>query len=127
MISHFTQVLNQLFANHQTGNVFTIAVVVIQFELVHFAVAVRLRLCGCQSGGGGRLDGLLLLFVGFPVRLLIEIVEQEIEENTVGQCEEDRPARIAAIGVEQLRGMEKGQAELNLQWGIGWYLECAAF
>lgn len=53
----------------------------------------------------------LLLLVG----LLIEVVEQEVEEHSVGQGEADRPSWIAAVGVEQLSLMNEGAAELDLK------------
>lgn len=62
-----------------------------------------------------RADRVRFGVVRLPVRLLIEVVEQEIEEYAVRQREEDGPARVAAIGVDQLRRVQKGQAELDLE------------
>lgn len=53
----------------------------------------------------------LLLLVG----LLVEVIEQEVEEHSVGQGEADRPSWIAAVGVEQLSLMNEGAAELDLK------------
>lgn len=64
-------------------------------------VAVLIRLGLCYR---------LLLLVG----LLIEVIEQEVEEHSVGQGEADRPSWIAAVGVEQLSLMNEGAAELDL-------------
>lgn len=49
------------------------------------------------------------------VRFLVEIVEQEVEEDGIGQCEADRPAWIATFRPQQLRRMNECQTELNLK------------
>lgn len=104
------------------------AIVVIEMRRCDFAIVQRQRLlvahCICNGRGHRRrcigqgcrhTDGFLLLLGRFLVGLLVEIVEQEIEEYAVGQREEDRPSRVAAIGVDQLGGMQEGQTELDLQ------------
>lgn len=56
------------------------------------------------------LGGCLLLLVG----LLVEVVEQEVEEDGVGQGEAHGPPRIAAVRVQQLGLVDEGAAELDL-------------
>jgi len=58
------------------------------------------------------LGGLLFLLVG----LLVEVVEQEVEEDCVGQGEAHRPPGVATIRVQQLGLVDEGAAELDLQW-----------
>lgn len=56
----------------------------------------------------------LLVVLRLLVGLLVEIVEQEVEEDAVGQRQEDGPARIAAVGVQQLGRVQECQTELDL-------------
>lgn len=58
--------------------------------------------------------GVLLALGRWHVRLLVEVVEQEVEEDGVRQREDDRPARVAALVPQQLRRMQECQAELDL-------------
>lgn len=67
-----------------------------------------------QSIGLG--SGLLLL-----VGLLVEVIEQEVEEDGVGQGEADRPPWVATIGVQQLGLVDEGAAELDLKRGVTQY------
>lgn len=48
------------------------------------------------------------------VWLFVEIVEQEIEEDGIWQCEANRPSWIAAVTPEQLWWMQESHTELNL-------------
>lgn len=48
------------------------------------------------------------------VRLLVEVVEQEVEEDGVGQGEAHRPPWEATVSEEKLHLMNERYAELNL-------------
>lgn len=59
---------------------------------------------------------LLISFLGrFAIRLVVEIVEEVVEEDGVRESEDDGPARVAAVVEEKLRGVEEGDAELELE------------
>lgn len=51
----------------------------------------------------------------FVVGLLVKVVEEQVEEDSVGHGEADGPAGIAAVRVEQLGRVQEGQAELDLK------------
>lgn len=51
----------------------------------------------------------------FAIGFIVEIVEEVIEEYGVRQGEDNGPAGIAAIVEDQLKRMEKGDAELELK------------
>lgn len=52
---------------------------------------------------------------GWLVGLVVEVREQEVKEDSVGKGEANRPARVAAVVEDQLRGMQEGDAELELK------------
>lgn len=51
----------------------------------------------------------------FSIGFIVEIVEEIIEEYGVRQGEDNGPAWVAAIIEDQLKRMEKGDAELELK------------
>lgn len=55
----------------------------------------------------------LFAFVCIEV-LFVEIVEQEIEENGIWHCEDDRPSWVSTFGVQQLSTMYESHTELDL-------------
>lgn len=57
----------------------------------------------------------LLLVTGFAVGLVVEVVEEIVEEDGVGQREDDRPARVAAVIEQELRRVQERNAELELK------------
>lgn len=61
---------------------------------------------------------LLFLISWLTIRFVIEVIEEIVEEDGVGQSEDDRPARVTAVVEEKLRGVNKSDAELQLEFEI---------
>lgn len=91
--------------------------------LQHLLLCCRCFYCGIHVLGTALVVVVVAILVGLGlcyrllllVGLLIEVIEQEVEEHSVGQGEADRPSWIAAVGVEQLSLMNEGAAELDLK------------
>lgn len=55
------------------------------------------------------------LLFRFAVGLVVKVVEEVVEEDGVRESEDDGPARVSAVVEQKLRGMEEGDAELELE------------
>lgn len=49
------------------------------------------------------------------VSIVVEIIEEVIEEDGIGESEDDRPAGITAVVEKKLRWMQESYAELELK------------
>lgn len=48
------------------------------------------------------------------IRLTVEVVEQEVEENRIWKDQSHRPSGVTTVVEEQLEAVQKRQAELTL-------------
>lgn len=60
--------------------------------------------------------GFLFHTDGFTIRLIVEVVEEIVEEDGVGQSEHDGPTRVPAVVEQELGGVEERYAELELEF-----------